>query len=488
MKKFKFGRLLLTAALCLTMLFPVACAGGGGNSDDPTKGEDWWKTTGELTKDDGGNVVFDNVEVRLSTVVAGDDKDAFNNIVARFNRQYEGKINVIVTSVPMTTYEETVSKQINNKSNSPDLIMSHQKSHKNFADNRLIQPLNEAMEKSGITIDMTKYASGLAKYSSLGYEGKTFSVPIDGQTMVAFYNKEVLAKYSDSLPTTRAELLDVCAKFKADSANGGKAAIAWSTSNDYFANYVFTTALLQNGVNLFNESDYKVDWYDNEANREAFKKTFESFRELFNAGYANFNEAGSTGLTEFMQGKRLFYFTLPWAMDSLTSRYAQDRNVSEEKLFADILGGACVSGWFAMTDNADKNAIYGDSHFFAMTKNVEDVNVKAAILEFIKWFTSDASAGAAWAKAGHVSVSDAIVKSETYSSDAYVANFIGKFYADINDFRCVGATPYYEDMLSNLQGIFADTVGKSNATTASDEQAIKDKQKAVNDKIDFFGM
>lgn len=481
MKNSILKKALIAAALCFCLIFSVAC--GGTNSGNG----DWWKTSGELTKDEDGNVVFNNVEVRLSTVVSGDDKDAFNNIVARFNRLYEGKINVIVTSVPMTTYEDTVTKQINNNSNAPDLIMSHQKSHKNFAENHLIQPLDEAMEASGITIDTADYASGLAQYSSLGYEGKTFSIPIDGQSMVAFYNKEVLAKYSETLPSSRAELMEVCRKFKADPANGGKAAIAWATSGDYFANYVFTTALLQNGVKLFNESDYKVDWSSNTDNLAAFKQTFTSFRELFNNGYANFNEAASAALTEFMGGQRLFYFTLPWSMDSLVSRYAQNRNVTTDVLLDDILGGASVSGWFAMTDNANKNAIYGDSHFFAMTKNVTDVYVKAAVLEFVRWFTTDAQAGKQWARAGHVSMSNAVTSAQEYTSDPYVTNFINAFYPNVGDFRCVGATPYYEDMLSNLQGIFADTVGKSNATETSDEQAVADKQKAVNDAIDFFG-
>jgi len=306
--------------------------------------------------------------------------------------------------------------------------------------------------------------------------------------MVVFYNKEVLAKYATSLPTNREELNEICRKFKEDPANGGKAAIAWATSGDYFANYVFTTALLQNGAKLFNENDYKVDWYDNAENLTAFKNTFASLRGLVDDGYANLNEASGTALSEFMEGKRLFYFTLPWAMDSLVKRYAESRGVSNETLFSDILGGASVSGWFAMTDNENKNAVYGDSHFFAMTKNVTDINVKAAILEFIKWFTTDASAGAQWARAGHVSMSGAITSSATYTSDPYVSNFMTGFYPDTRNFRCVGATPYYEDMLSNLQGIFADTVLKQNATSATDERAVSDRQKAVNDKIDFFGM
>lgn len=481
MKKYSFKRAIVAGILCVATLFTVAC----GGTNNPT-GNEWWTTTGSLTKDADGKVVFSNVEIKLNTVVAGDDKQAFYNVVQRFNREYDGKINVIITNTGAGTYEDTVSKQINNNTNPPDLIMSHQKSHKNFADNRLIQPLNEAMEQSGITLNLSDYSSGLAQYSSLGYEGKTYSIPIDGQSLVVVYNKQLLAKYATAAPTDRAGLLDICRKFKEDSANGGKAAIAWATGGDYFVNYMFLTALLQNGVSLY-KNNYTVDWYDNETNRAAFKAAFTSFRELFDNSYANLNEAESTALTDFVAGKRLFYFLCPWELTSLVNQFAATNNVSETEVLENHLGGASVSGWFAMSDNANKNAIYGDSHFFAMSKTVTDINVKAAIVEFIRWFTVNSTAGAQWAKAGHVTASNVIAESDVYKNDSYVSTFISKFYPDIDNFRCVGNTPYYADTLSNLQGIFADTVGNKNATDATDEATIKSKQNTVNNNVSFFG-
>ena len=140
-----------------------------------------------------------------------------------------------------------------------------------------------------------------------------------------------------------------------------------------------------------------------------------------------------------------------------------------------------------MSDNANKNAIYGDSHFFAMSKTVTDINVKAAIVEFIRWFTVNSTAGAQWAKAGHVTASNVIAESDVYKNDSYVSTFISKFYPDIDNFRCVGNTPYYADTLSNLQGIFADTVGKKNATDETDEATIRSKQNTVNNNVSFFG-
>ena len=479
--KRRISKVLTAFMLCVCMLFSAACGGGGNN------GENWWTNEGELTKDENGNVVFDNVEFKLSTIVNGEDKAAFNTLVTKFNRLYDGKINVIVTNIPAESFETTISKQITNKSNPPDLIMSHQKANRNFADNRLIQPFDEIMEASGIVIDLDNYAEGLAQYSSAGYEDVTYAIPVDAQSFVVFYNKKLLAKYADSVPADRESLTAVLKAFKADSTNNGKAPIGWSTGGDYFSEYVFLTAILQNGGEFYNKDDYRAEWVDDETNFAAFNSANQSFRELINNGYANYGEADNKVLSEFMAGERLFYFTTPWTMEAMVENYAKQLGVSSERLMDEYLGGASMSGWFAMSDNPAKNSIYGDSHFFSMSRSVADVNKKAAICEFVRWFTEDSSAGAEWGRAGHISASNKITEAEDYQNNPYVSNYIYKFYPNIDDFHSIGATPYYEAIISNLSGIFTDTVGNTkNPSAESDKASIKQRQEAVNAQIDFF--
>lgn len=482
MKKHPFKTLLTAFALCVCLLFPAACGGGGSG-----EGDEWWSNEGELTFDESGNVVFDNVEIKLSTVVAGEDKTAFNSLVARFNRLYDGKINVIPTNIGADVFEGTVSKQISNNSNAPDLIMSHQKAHRSFVENKIIQPFDEAMEASGIVVKPENFAAGLAQYSSLGYEGKTFSIPIDAQSAAVFYNKKALAKYGGTVPETRSELLDACERFSADPANAGKAPVAWATSESYFIDYVFPTAILQNGGRFFRTEDYTVDWYKNEENRKSFLDAIKSFRDLMDKGYAEYGEAASNALSGFMAGERLFYFASPWTMRILVEKYAEQAGVSEEILMDEYLGGASMAGWFAMTDNAAKNNIFGDSHFFVMSKTVKDVNKKAAICEFIRWFTEDGKIGADWAEAGHISASGIISSSDEYKNNRYVSDYITAFYGDLDNFRCIGSTPYYETILSNLGGLLTDTVGNTkNPSSATDEAALRQRQDDVNAQIAFF--
>ena len=174
-------------------------------------------------------------------------------------------------------------------------------------------------------------------------------------------------------------------------------------------------------------------------------------------------------------------------MSDLVTQYATKLGVSETELMNTTLGGTSFAGWFAMTDNAAKNSVYGDSHFFAMAKNVTDINKKAAIVTFIKWFTTKANIGAEWAKAGHISASKVIAADETYANSAYVTNFVGKFYGDINNFCCIGSTPHYDAVISNIKAIFADTVDLNAHTADMDYATIRQKQDAVNNSISFFG-
>lgn len=484
--KNKLLKSIFAIVLCAIMLIPFTACGGGkpdGNGPDIPD----IPTTGELQFDENGKVVFKNVTIRLETVVNGDDTGAFDAIVAKFNMVYDGKIAINTTHTGSGVYENTVASKIQGNNNPPDLIMSHQKSHKNFQVNGFLQPLDGIMEKSGITINMSNYAQGLAQYTKHG-TNSLYSVPIDFQTHVALYNKEELAKINKTLPTNRQELLDVCDAYQKATSN---TAIAWSTSADYFSNYVYISAVLQNGAKLYDETTFLADWYDNTANRTAIENANNSIRELINKGYARYNAGSSDNLNNFMAGKSLFYFCDPWSIDNLVSKYAEQKKVKKSELLENTIGGACFSGWFAMTDNAQKNAIFGDSHFFAMTKSVTDINKQAAILEFINWYTSDAESGADWAQAGHVSVSNVISDSNDYKTNMYVTSCINGFYPNINDLVCVGSTQYYDTVINNLKSLFAETVNDKTLdksyNDSDDDKIIRSKQNAVNAVIGVFG-
>lgn len=441
----------------------------------------WWTTTGSLEKDDDGNVVFDEIEINLTSVVTGEDLAALEIIIAEFNALYTGRIYVNLTALNQSSFESTVTNQILQNTNAPDLIMSHQKGHAAFADSKIIQPFDEALNASGIEINMNDYSTSLSQYASLGYEGYTFGVPVDAQSQVVYYNKQLLAKYGGELPTTREELLELCRQFK----NGeGNTPISWSTTLDFFANYTFPTAVIQNGGHFYND-EFKADWYSDETNRKAFTNAIASIKELSDLGYAPLGKSESAALNDFLSNKALFFVGMPWNLNSILTSYGQQNGgLSKEAVMQDRIGATSLSNWFVMDENGENgDKVFGDSHFFAMTTTVTDISKKAAICEFVRWFTQTGSIGTDWAEAGHISASTYVINSDDYQSNTIVNDYITAFYPDINSFETVGLTPYYSDTFTALSSFFAEAI---NLPSSQVESLLQSKEKDVNAIVDFF--
>lgn len=472
-------KLLAIISLICAFVCTVSLAACGNKPSGPV-------TTGTLNKDESGNVIFSNVSIKLSTIVSGDDEAPFRQIVQQFNNEYRGRINVEITNIAQDNFDDTVQQQIAQNNNPPDLIMSHQKSHMAFANNNLIQPFDSIMEESGIKIDMKDYATELAQYSSLGRENELYSIPCDAQSSVVLYNKQLLSKYSLELPTNNAELISVCTTV----ANGEKITpIAWSTSHDAFRNYIFTTAVLQNGGKLY-KNDFYADWQSDAANLTAVKNGIASIRGLINHSpkLAQYNQSLADSLNAFLTNKALFYVTTPWTLKNVLSAYQKQNSIESLAVTkSDYIGGTSIANWFALDGNSTNgNKIYGDSHFFAMSMTVQDINKKAAICEFVKWITQNVDIGTEWAEAGHISMSKIVDASNDYLQNDLVKNYLKKFYPDINSFVCMGNTPYAKQLQMRFGQIIVDALG--NASDANDASIIKTAQDNFNADVDFEKM
>lgn len=484
MKKKILGVLCLSLALTFTVPLAACGGGGGGLNDDGT----WWSTTGELNKDGNGNVVFDDITLRMTTIVSGVDKTPFGDIISQFNAEYRGKININPIYLTGDNFEKDVTMKVNqNANNAPDIVMLHQESLKGFLDYKVIQPYDIAMNETGIEIDLTAFAQGVNQYSKAGTDYQ-FGVPVDAAGMVVYYNKDLLKEItgSDKVPQMRSELLSVCGQFK--ERYPANYPISWESSGDFFCQYLMPTAVLQNGGHLYKDDLY-ADWYNDETQRGIYKNAIESVRSYIDSGYAKLGVHEMAGATDFTQNKSIFYVTMPWYRENIVSSYAEinkiDQAAAEEKI-----SGASVSGWFAMSDETSDNAkkIYGDSHMFAMTKTVKDINEKAAVCEFVKWFTQRADIGAQWAEAGHVTLSNTIANSTTYTENKNVVNFIDNWYPHLDAFTTIGITPYYSTVGLSLKTLLSESLLLDSPKESDYLELIKTKQNELNSQIDVLKM
>ena len=476
---------LVCILLCVVLTLSLVACGGGQNPDAPNVGgndsgsisKPWWKTTGELTMD-GENVVFDNVNLSLMTVVNGADYTVLKEIINQFNAEYKGKIRIDVRNTTQEKFVNNVTTAVAQNQNPADILMSHQNALQALAtEYQCIQPFNEAMEKSGINISLSDYADDLAKYADLGYEGYTFGIPVDAQSMIVLYNKELLG--DNALPTNHAEAVALCETLKNQSVTP----IVWpageETETNFFAEYIWPTALLQNGATLYDASGASVSWGEGE-NATAFQNAITSIRDFQNAG-ASLNDGKTKATNQFVTGKAAFFVYEPWLVNNVIKSFAEKKGITVEECMENYIGATSIANWFAMDPNsASADAIFGDSHFFAMSKSVQTIEKKAAILEFAKWFTTNVQTGVEWAKAGHVTASKVVGADAAYTGDAFIANYTTKFYPDINKISCAGNTVYYEQIFKELSNLFI-LLRDSDGT--NDASYIEKSAKAVNDTI-----
>lgn len=472
--------ILLTSLVSIISL--SGCKGGNKNSGNEGIGDAWWKTEGTLNKDSNGDIIFEDVEIALETVVAGNDETAFRNIVEDFNEEYAGKIRVTVSATNQSTYESSVAQRIEQETNAPDLLMSHQKAHKWFADSKLVQPFDEVIEATGLSFNINDYMSILGDLSDLGYEGTQFQIPIDAQSMVILYNKDMLKRLGfENAPTNNEELMAICKKFKQTYSGSDYLAMSIPSDETFYNDYLFNTALVQNGVELYNSSDYKVDWTSDDQ-FAGWENARKAINTLYDNNYAKFGDSGSS---RFFENKTLFHFCLPWDVDALLRSYATANDKTLEAVKESSIGGCSMANLFNISETSTTGEyIFGDSHSFLLSTTVKDINKKAACLVFAKWFTENAQAGADWAEAGHISASHTIINSDTYRENEFVVDYINEFYLDLNQFQTIGNNPYYSDLITVLR---ATTTAISD--TKDDLKTIlQSKETELNEIIDFSGI
>ena len=480
-------RNLAAFAVAMLLFTSVGCVTKRPDDDDknlPSIDNPWWADSGEITKDSNGNIVFDDVNIKLTSVICGYDQNGFETLIDQFNRKYNGQINITHQVYSQDVIDERVMQQIQNETNAPDLILTHQKTHAYLASNKIIQPMDAAYELAGIEVDKSDFLPNFADYCDLGYEGRMFTIPVDAQSMVIYYNKNLLSKYNAELPQTRAEFLQLCKTVQ----NGERAsnsqfnAVTCGADYDFFRMYLLPTAVLQNGGELYG-SDGLVHWTEGD-NFTAFSNGVKAVKELADEGLWDSTDSNESARAKFCKDNALFYISLPFDANTIFSAYASASGHSVDVVKTQDIGGFSTAGLFALdgAPESSKNKIFGDSHAFTMSKTVTDVTKKAAIAVFVNWFTTNVDVGIEWAKLGHTTASYTIRGNAAYNADSYVSEFSNMFYGDINNFVTAGKTPNYTLIFSDMQTALLNCL--RNASNDYDiKTELANAQKKINASI-----
>lgn len=448
-------RLLLTALMVLPLF---AC--GGSNTSSLNPNDD-----GDLVRDENGNIVYNNVKLKMWSVTTGDDAQTQDSIIADFNNMYKGLIEVEVQHHSRYDLEQLLNTTMQfDKENAPDLMFNHGSRAAEYKARNWLIPCYTYFEKSGVNYDINDFAPSLL--NSVKINGELYGMPIDVHSAMIEIRVDILEKNNLSIPSNYVELVEVCQKATELAKNNklwirgenstGTSSTEWrlaSNAEDYTPfpisfgdmwvhEYFGYTASIQNGGSIVNEENELPSWYSNETNRGLqllrdwiFPSSTSKNKVALSKDYGSSYDVGDA---PFKNGNAIFKLQGPWS-------YAKDIADFERTLAKD--GGAnnittrSLSNMLALdTSKEYASKIKGEGHAIMMLNTVNSTTKACAATVFMEYMAY--YGGINWAKRGHIPAAQSVSLAEEYTSDPAYEQYI-KYWGSANDYVVVQPTKNY---------------------------------------------
>ena len=454
MKKKKWLLLVLVIAVAV-----AALAGCDNNTGAPVLEGD-----GDIVWDENGNVVYDNINLKMWSVTTGDDANTQDQIVAGFNSMYEGMIHVTVEHYSRYDLETLLSNTMQfDRENAPDILFNHGSRVTEYNERGWLQEVDFFFDKSGASFDKSDFVPSLLE--SVTIDGTAYGVPVDVHSAIICIRKDILEKNGLPIPTNYEELCEVADRAAELAANNqlwirgenseGYSATEWrlaSTAEPYTAfpisygdmwvhEFVDYTAAVQNGGSIV-DAEGMPAW-----NSQETADGLQVLRDWIFPGesstnrYALSEDYGSSydvGDAPFNSGRCIFKLQGPWA-------WQRELQTFDQMLAAD--GGSShiatcsLSGMFAKDSDAEyASLIKGEGHAITLMSTVTSYTKAAAATVFMEYMAN--YSGIEWAKRGHLPAVISVSQSSEYLSDPAYEAYI-QYWGTPADYVVVPPTKYY---------------------------------------------
>ena len=466
---------------CLALLGLASCGGQGGN--DPTD---------SLTTDSEGNVVFDNVKLRVWSVIGDPDRAYLEMVNSSFNDLYADRgIQATITPIVNGDYYTQLANVINtDPDNAPDVIIFHSERLTKLAHDNIIVPMEEYFDLAKSPFDEDDYLSNVM--AECRYDGKIYGVPLDVHAGVWYVRSDILAKNGLSKPSSLSEWIDVCnaliklndeGKLWHRAMDATKPAagdwvqsrlpnfypIVMSDTGGIENGWIPQTAVFQNGGELTDDKGYPA-W-----NTEGLLDVMTMFRnwqsgEGYEGKFVGPGQSAETVWTNLASGNAVFSCEGPWWVEQRLDEYETvlgERTDSEGKTYQplDIMN---MSKLFAMDEDADcASEIYGVGHCFSISRTCDTNQKRAAAAIYSEYMTSHS---AAYMQGGHLPACKSVLESDQYLNSDFYARYLDEF-GNPEDFHMLGNTPYYSEVYETLKYVYTD-IFSANKTEMTPKQII----------------
>ena len=353
----------LAAIMAATMMMGTLAACGGGASTATSATDS--TTTSAATSESSG----EKTKITFWYSHSGDEAAAFEQAIASYNASQD-KVEVEGLSV---TDKQKIIVALSG-SEAPDVIEVSNQDIINYANNGLIETLNDKADADGYDVAGTYSAQALTANT---LNDDLYGMPLAAMIIEMFYNKDILAEIGyDAPPTTMEELYEMAVKATELDADGNITRLGYP---------LFPLASArQEGIYAFGGRWWSEDGTtltpDDPGILDSLHMNVE-YRSLY--GIDKVNEFVATANTNrytendmFFAGKQLFRFDGTW-LDAMIKSNNADLNY----------GVALIPGTEAHPEDQGSSRYETNSLAIPVTCQNED-----AAWDFIKYFTnSDAT-------------------------------------------------------------------------------------------------
>lgn len=353
----------LAAIMAATMMMGTLAACGGGASTATSATDS--TTTSAATSESSG----EKTKITFWYSHSGDEAAAFEQAIASYNASQD-KVEVEGLSV---TDKQKIIVALSG-SEAPDVIEVSNQDIINYANNGLIETLNDKADADGYDVAGTYSAQALTANT---LNNDLYGMPLAAMIIEMFYNKDILAEIGyDAPPTTMEELYEMAVKATELDADGNITRLGYP---------LFPLASArQEGIYAFGGRWWSEDGTtltpDDPGILDSLHMNVE-YRSLY--GIDKVNEFVATANTNrytendmFFAGKQLFRFDGTW-LDAMIKANNADLNY----------GVALIPGTEAHPEDQGSSRYETNSLAIPVTCQNED-----AAWDFIKYFTnSDAT-------------------------------------------------------------------------------------------------
>lgn len=353
----------LAAIMAATMMMGTLAACGGGASTATSA------TDSTATSDAAAESSGEKTKITFWYSHSGDEAAAFEQAIASYNASQD-KVEVEGLSV---TDKQKIIVALSG-SEAPDVIEVSNQDIINYANNGLIETLNDKADADGYDVAGTYSAQALTANT---LNDDLYGMPLAAMIIEMFYNKDILAEIGyDAPPTTMEELYEMAVKATELDADGNITRLGYP---------LFPLASArQEGIYAFGGRWWAEDGTtltpDDPGILDSLHMNVE-YRSLY--GIDKVNEFVATANTNrytendmFFAGKQLFRFDGTW-LDAMIKANNADLNY----------GVALIPGTEAHPEDQGSSRYETNSLAIPVTCQNED-----AAWDFIKYFTnSDAT-------------------------------------------------------------------------------------------------